>query len=293
MADFIGNLKRQYQQGSILLRLIYINVALFILLNIVIVALTLFNVTSTAFLSYIEIPSNLHHFITHPWTLFTYMFVHIDTLHILFNMLWLYWFGQIFLTVFNEKQMLGLYLLGGIAGGMLFLLSYNLFPYFKGTESIMCGASASILAIVTATAFRLPNYRINLLLIGSIPLKYIALITIIIDLMSVTSTNSGGHIAHLGGALMGYLFLIYTEKGKDLTSPINRLIDKIVTWQKGRGMRPKKSTKSNRPESDNEYRTRKKNEEDDLNAILEKIKQSGYTTLSTEEKRRLFEHGKK
>ncbi len=289
--SIIDNLKRQYRQGSTLVQLIYINVALFLLLNVVLIILTLFNIEGSAFLSFIEIPSNLHQFITHPWTLFTYMFVHLNTFHILFNMLWLYWFGQIFLTVFNEKQMVGLYLLGGMAGGLLFLLSYNLFPYFKGSESIMCGASASILAIVTATAFRLPNYRINLLLIGAVPLKYIALITIAIDLTSVTSTNSGGHIAHLGGALMGYLFLIYTEKGKDLTAPLNRLIDKIVTWRKGRHINPPKK-KSGRPESDDDYRRRKKNDEDELNAILEKIKQSGYTALTTEEKRKLFEHGK-
>ncbi len=290
--SIIDNLKQQYRQGSALLKLIYINVALFLLLNIVHIILTLFNIESYSLLSFIEIPSNPHLFITRPWTLVTYMFVHLEIFHILFNMLWLYWFGQIFLTVFNEKQMVGLYLLGGITGGLLFLLSYNIFPYFKGNESIMCGASASILAIVTATAFRLPNYRINLLLIGSIPLKYVALITIIIDLMSVTSTNSGGHIAHLGGAFMGYLFLVYTEKGKDLTAPINRLIDKIVTWWKGRHINPPKR-KNRRPESDDDYRRRKKNEEDELNTILEKIKQSGYTSLTAEEKHRLFEHGKK
>ncbi len=286
--SIIDTLKQKYQQGSMLLRLIYINVALFLLLNLVVIVLTLFNIGSDTFLSFIEIPSNLHLFITRPWTLFTYMFVHFEILHILFNMLWLYWFGQIFLTVFSEKQMLGLYLLGGIAGGLLYLLSYNIFPYFAGTNSIMCGASASILAIVTATAFRLPNYRINLLFVGAISLKYVAIITIVIDLLSVTSSNSGGHIAHLGGALMGYIFLICFEKGKDLTAPINRLIDKIVTWWKGRTIRPKKK-EGKRPESDDEYRRRKNAEEDEINAILEKIKRSGYSSLTPEEKRRLLE----
>ncbi len=299
MADFVGNLKQQYRQGSVLTRLIYINVALFLLLNIVYIIFTLFNADlyKLKLHTWLEIPSDLHQFITHAWTLFSYMFIHFDTLHLLFNMLWLYWFGQIFLTVYSEKQMLGLYLFGGIAGGLLFLLSYNVFPYFEDKVGMMCGASASILAIVTATAFRLPNYRIHLFLFGAIPLKYIALITIGIDLMSVTSTNSGGHIAHLGGALMGYIFLIFSEKGKDLTAPLNRFIDKIVTWRKGRHIHIKKkkgeSHVKGRPESDDDYRRRKKNEENDLNAILDKIKQSGYTALTTEEKRRLFEHGKK
>lgn len=110
--------------------------------------------------------------------------------------------------------MVGLYLLGGIAGGLLYLLSYNLFPYFDGKEGLMCGASASIIAIVVATAFRMPDYKVNLLFLGAISLKYIALVTIVIDLLSVTSANGGGHIAHLGGALLGYWFIVRWEKGK-------------------------------------------------------------------------------
>ena len=224
------------------------------------------------------------------------MFVHYDVWHILFNMLWLYWFGQIFLMSFSEKQMVGLYLLGGIAGGLLYLLSYNLFPYFDGKEGLMCGASASIIAIVVATAFRMPDYKVNLLFLGAISLKYIALVTIIIDLLSVTSANGGGHIAHLGGALLGYWFIVRWEKGKDLTAPVNKLIDKIVTGFKPRPKikvsRPSNRS-SSRPETDMEYRARKKKENDEIDSILDKIKKSGYTSLSAEEKKRLFEAGKK
>lgn len=294
--SIIDKLKQQFQQGSVLLKLIYINVAIFLLLRLTWVVLMLFNIDGYVILPFIEMPSIPYEFITHPWTLLTYMFVHYDVWHILFNILWLYWFGQIFLMSFSEKQMVGLYLLGGIAGGLLYLLSYNLFPYFDGKEGLMCGASASIIAIVVATAFRMPDYKVNLLFLGAISLKYIALVTIVIDLLSVTSANGGGHIAHLGGALLGYWFIVRWEKGKDLTAPVNKLIDKIVTGFKPRPKikvsRPSNRS-SSRPETDMEYRARKKKENDEIDSILDKIKKSGYTSLSAEEKKRLFEAGKK
>lgn len=300
MASIIDTLKAQFKQGSALLRFIYVNVAVFLLLRIAAVIFMLFNLDISAVLPYIEMPSAIDRFITHPWTLLTYMFVHYDVWHILFNMLWLYWFGQIFLTAFGEKQMVGLYLLGGVAGGLLYLLSYNIFPYFEGKQSLMCGASASIIAIVVATAFRMPDYKINLLFLGAISLKYIAIVTILIDLLSVTSANGGGHIAHLGGALLGYWFIVRWEKGKDLTAPLNRLIDRLVTACKPRPRirvrrpSPRNTARpSGRPESDMEYRARKKRESDEIDAILDKIKQSGYTSLTAEEKKRLFEAGKK
>ena len=296
-ASIIDNLKRQFKQGSVLLKLIYINVAIFLLLRLIWVGLMLFNVDGSQILPFIEMPSAPDHFITRPWTLLTYMFVHFDVWHILFNMLWLYWFGQIFLLSFGEKQMVGLYLWGGIAGGLLYLLSYNLFPYFDGKEGLMCGASASIIAIVVATAFRMPDYKINLLFLGAIPLKYIAIVTIIIDLLSVTSTNGGGHIAHLGGAIIGYWFIARWEKGKDITAPINRLIDRIVTFCKPRPKikisRSHTRRTTTRPETDAEYQKKKKKENEEIDIILDKIKKSGYSSLSTEEKKRLFEMGKK
>ena len=255
MADsIIDKLKQQFRQGSVLLKLIYINVAIFLLLRLTWVVLMLFNIDGYVILPFIEMPSIPYEFITHPWTLLTYMFVHYD------------------------------------------VLSYNLFPYFDGKEGLMCGASASIIAIVVATAFRMPDYKVNLLFLGAISLKYIALVTIIIDLLSVTSANGGGHIAHLGGALLGYWFIVRWEKGKDLTAPVNKLIDKIVTGFKPRPKikvsRPSNRS-SSRPETDMEYRARKKKENDEIDSILDKIKKSGYTSLSAEEKKRLFEAGKK
>ena len=276
MADsIIDKLKQQFRQGSVLLKLIYINVAIFLLLRLTWVVLMLFNIDGYVILPFIEMPSIPYEFITHPWTLLTYMFVHYDVWHILFNELWVYWFGQLILMSFSEKQMVGQKKKKKKTKKKKKQQTNNLFPYFDGKEGLMCGASASIIAIVVATAFRMPVYKVNLFFLGAISLKYIALDTIIIDLLSVTSANGGGHIAHLGGALLGYWFIVRWEKGKDLTAPVNKLIDKIVTGFKHRPKikvsRPSNRS-SSRPETDMEYRARKKKENDEIDSILDKIK---------------------
>lgn len=145
-------------------------------------------------------------------------------LHILFNMLWLYWFGALFLMFFSAKHLRGAYILGGICGGLLYMAAFNIFPYFRPMVdySFMLGASASVLAIVAATAYREPNYPIRLFLFGTIRLKYLALIVIGTDLLFITSSNAGGHIAHLGGALAGLWFAAGLSKGKDITAWINK-----------------------------------------------------------------------
>ena len=168
------------------------------------------------------------------------MFMHAGILHILFNMLWLYWFGSLFLHFFSAKHLRGLYVLGGICGGLLYMVAYNVFPLFSSqiAGSTLVGASASVLAIVAATAYREPNYRVQLFLFGAIRLKYLALVVIGIDVISITSSNAGGHIAHLGGALAGLWFAASLSKGIDLTSWINWFLDGFMslfqkkTWKR-------------------------------------------------------------
>lgn len=293
MEDFFNKLRLRYKQGSVLLKLIYINVAVFIIIRLLAVFLTLFNWDTLNFLSYVEVPSSLSVLLIRPWTLITYMFVHYEILHILFNMLWLYWFGVIFLQYFGEKQMGGLYILGGLAGAVFYIISYNVFPYFSGHQGMMCGASASVIAIVVATAMRVPDYKVNLLFLGTISLKYIAIVTILIDLLSVTSGNGGGHIAHLGGACLGVLFMYRWKNGKDITRPVNRIIDYLATVFKPGTKIKIKHKKTGVPETDMEYRERKNRENNEIDAILDKIKKSGYNALSSDEKKRLFDAGKK
>jgi membrane associated rhomboid family serine protease len=292
MDDIFTKLKRLFTQGSFLIKLIFVNIGIFLLFRLTIVFLTLFQIGEVHFLQYFEMPSSFSLLLSRPWTIITYMFMHIDLLHLVFNMLWLYWFGKIFLMFFNERQLGGLYFSGGIAGALLFLIAYSLFPYFQNVvgTSYLLGASASVMAIVFAISFYQKNYEINLLFFGRIKLIYLALISLLIDLLSITSTNAGGHIAHLGGALFGVLFALQFQKGRDLTFFVNKVIDFVVNLKKPRA---KMKVTYKRPETDMEYNARKKDEISNVDAILDKLKRSGYESLSSEEKKALFDASKK
>ena len=226
--------------------------------------------------------------------------MHAGFLHILFNMLWLYWFGSLFLYFFSGKHLRGVYVLGGICGGLFYMAAYNIFPYFSEVlpHATLVGASASVLAIVAATAYREPNYRVQLFLFGAVRLKYLALIVIGRDLLFITSNNAGGHIAHLGGALAGLWFAASLSKGKDLTSGINWFIDGFAslfqkkTWKRKPKMKVHYGSDTSR-EKDYDYNARKKAQSDEVDRILEKLKKSGYESLTTEEKKSLFDASKR
>ena len=272
MESIFTNLKNTFRAGNILAKLIYINVGLFILIRLMGVIFLLFNIPGISFLQYLQMPSSPELLMYRPWTVITYMFTHFDFLHILFNMLWLYWFGGLFLTFFSERQLGGLYLLGGIAGAILFMLAYNIFPYFQtvASSSYLMGASASVMAIVFAVSFYRKDLEINLFLIGRIKLIYLALFTFVIDLLAITSMR--------------------IKEGKDLTAPMNRLLDWVVNLGK---RKPKMKVTHKRAETDYEYNARKHRESADLDAILDKLKRSGYESLSADEKRQLFDASKK
>lgn len=291
MESIFTNLKRTFCSGNILAKLIYINVGLFVIIRLASVILMLFKLDGLPFLQYLQMPSSPELLLYRPWTIITYMFTHFDFLHILFNMLWLYWFGGLFLNFFSERQLGGLYLLGGVAGGILFIVAYNVFPYFSeaAAYSYLMGASASVMAVVFAVSFYRKDLEIGLFLIGRVKLIYLALFTFVIDLLAITSTNAGGHIAHIGGALFGIWFAARIKEGKDLTAPMNRLIDWAVNLGK---RKPKMRVTYKRPESDFEYNARKHREGSELDAILDKLKRSGYESLSADEKRKLFDASK-
>lgn len=295
MNHLFSNLKQQFKFGGILKQLIFINVGVFLVTALLTVVLRLFHIDANYYLQYFYLPSNIDLLIQRPWTIITYMFCHSGILHILFNMIWLFWFGTIFKMSFSQKTLGGLYFLGGIFGALIFVLSYNFFPYFEehSMNSSLVGASASVLAIVVATAMRLPNVELNFMFIGSVKLKYVAIVIVLLDLIGITSDNAGGHLAHLGGAFAGYLFSINWRSGKDITSFINRFIDKIVNLFKSKPKMRVHVNQSRRAENDMDYRKRKAQEEQSINAILEKIKQSGYESLSKEEKKSLFDASKK
>ena len=288
MAALFSDIEKFSKQKSILFYLIGINLAVFLLIKIVGIVLLLFNIDQGNMFVWIELPASFPALFHRPWTLISYMFTHQGFLHIAFNLLWLYWFGQIFLQFFTPKQLNTVYLLGGIVGGLLFMFSYNIFPYFQDRteKSYLIGASASVMAIVFASAFYKKDYRINLLFLGNIRLIYIAFFLFILDFISIDSDNPGGHIAHIGGALMGFWYAQAYTKGKDLTAGINRFFDNIANLFTKK-QKPAKST-HRWSETDYEYNKRRSNENKEIDSILDKIKKSGYNSLSENEKKTLF-----
>lgn len=297
MGHIITDLKEGFKRGNIHIQLIYINAAVFLLVTLIDTILQLFNLPIHGLFSWLALPASFPRFFTQPWSLFTYMFMHADILHILFNMLWLYWFGALFLHFFSAKHLRGVYIWGGICGGLLYMVAYNTFPYFSRAVAhiTLVGASASVLSIVAAAAYREPNYPVRLFLFGTIRLKYLALIVIGTDLLFLTSNNAGGHIAHLGGALAGLAFAASLSKGIDVTAWINFVLDRISslfqgkTWQR----RPKMKVHYGKHNQDYDYNARKKAQSDEVDRILDKLKKSGYDSLTTQEKKSLFDASKK
>lgn len=283
-------IKQSFRQGTTLHKLIYINVGLFLAVQVVRIILFLSNSYGffDTFLDYLAVPANTDALLRRPWTLVTYMFLHVDFLHILFNLLWLYWFGTVFVQELGLKKLLSTYLLGGLAGGLLYVVSYNLFPVFEPVrdEAIALGASASVMAIVVASATYSPDRRMHLIFIGPVKIVYIALVMFILTSMVDFSVNTGGKIAHIGGALMGFLFAYYYRQGKDISKGFDRMMDRIASWFKP-GPRKMKVTYK-RPADDLEYNKQKAEEQKEIDQILDKISKAGYDSLTAREKEMLF-----
>ncbi|RYD91251.1 MAG: rhomboid family intramembrane serine protease [Sphingobacteriales bacterium] len=227
---------------------------------------------------YLVLPASVPTLARHFWTPFTYMFMHAGFFHILFNMLWLYWMGQIFEEYLGNKRTIGLYLFGGLAGGLLFVAAYNLIPAFTSVNAAasatVVGASASVMAIIIATATLLPNYTIQMFLIGPVKLKWLAIFYVLIDFISIAGANPGGEIAHLGGALMGFIYIKQLQRGNDWVGGITKMFSpkpklKVVSTN----FSPKKP--AGIPQ------------EEEIDRILDKISASGYDSLSKQERESL------
>ncbi|MFN8255250.1 MAG: rhomboid family intramembrane serine protease [Bacteroidales bacterium] len=307
--ELIAELRNRYKKGSTTFRLIFINTAVFLLVSILALIFFLFNIGDSekfTITNWVSLPADMKLLLYRPWTLITYMFLHRDFMHILFNMLWLFWFGNIFLSYFTSRQMTSLYILGGLTGAAFYIGAYNLFPVFEPvvSASFLLGASASVYAIVIAISAYIPDYSIGLLFLGRIKLKYIALIVIIIDLASIPQGNAGGHISHLGGALFGFLFAVSIKRGKDITKIFSDIMDAIFTLLKPspkmkvhankykQKQNPSASGKDTKSQSDQEYNRMKAQKQAVIDKILDKISKSGYESLTKEEKETLFNAGK-
>ena len=291
-----NNINQLFKNKDIVFRLIIINVLIFLIISIIDVTFSLFSLPENIFnniwnqLSLSAIPAEVLH---KPWTLLTYMFMHSTSniFHILINMLMLYWFGKIFLVFLSEKKLLNIYIFGGLSGALIYLLAYQFVPMLRDNPPMlgMVGASASVMAIMIATATLVPDYKIMLLLIGEVKLKYVALIFILIDLLSLKGGNSGGHFAHLGGVIYGFLYIRYIRSNSPLSNFIEKKVDSIKGLFKTKDKdyiryKKVKTIPKKRPSDASQQ---------DIDIILDKIAASGYESLTDREKELLFNASKK
>lgn len=288
--NIIDDLKLQYKMGGIVTRLIFWNAALFVLPWLFFALLSLLGV-NIDYIHYVSLSSNPAHLLWKPWSLLSYAFFHSGIMHIIFNMIVLNFSGSIFMTYFTSKQLLGLYVLGSIFAG----ISYILVFYILNINAPIVGASAAIMAILVATTTYHPLMDLRLMIIGNVKLWHITAVIIIIDLMQLRSENMGGHISHLSGALFGFIFIKLLQNGTDLSTLVSRVLDFFANLFKKNTTTPFKKVHKNysRPleKSVSKIVTKDKSQQQ-IDEILDKISQSGYDSLTKEEKEFLFKVGK-
>ena len=296
------DVQQQFRHGNMVTQIILVNIAVFIVVNIL--RLVGRGIPGATFddtvVNFFSLSSDWVHNLTHPWSILTYGFLHAGLGHIFWNMLLFYWFGRIVGDLIGNQRILPLYLWGVLLGGLVYWLSATILPYGTGTSYIV-GASAGVMAVIVAAAFIAPEYIFRLILIGEVRLKYIALAIILIDIFAFgTDNNTGGHFAHMGGMLMGYLFVSQLRNGQDLAVPVNRVGDRITGFFRSFGESPKKRRTAARVVSTGRSASRSSasaktsasapagpsaaDRQAQLDAILEKIKAKGMGSLSKEER---------
>jgi membrane associated rhomboid family serine protease len=286
--NIIEDLKLQYKIGGIANKMIYWNVGVFLL------SIPLFYQFKLGFFDYpnwLAISSEPSDFLLNPWTLLTYAFFHQGFLHLFFNMMVLNFSSRFFLTYFTQKQYLGLYFLGAVFAGLCFVLSF----FVLGKSSMMVGASGAIMAILVATTTYQPLLQIRLLLIGNVKLWHITAVILLLDLLQIRLDNTGGHIAHLSGAFLGFIYIKLLQNGTDLSKIVSSTIDFFVNLFKKKQSTPFKkvhvNSKKSTPNRPSKIVIKDKTQQQ-IDEILDKISQSGYDSLTAEEKEFLFKAGK-
>ena len=285
-----GNLKYQFARLSIAEKLIVVNVAVYILNALI---TFLMGLPTYSIVKWFELPKDFIDFLQQPWSIVTYSFFHGSFWHLFWNMILLYFSGRIFLNLFGPRKFINVYFLGVIAGGLTFLLSYNTFPAFMGIQTALIGASAGVTAVLIFICAYIPNQEVRLFFFN-IKLWYIGAFFVLLDLVQIPiSGNAGGHLAHLGGALLGYVYARQLIKGKDIGEGFSKFLDGLANMFKRKEKKAplrtvyRKSSKTqDKKDFDKEAKQRK------IDGILDKISKSGYESLSKAEKDFLFKAGK-
>ncbi len=269
-----------FQSGNVLYLFLGLNVIVFLTINIFAMAEFLFSGQTVAadwLTRQFAMPGSFEELPWKFWTIITYMFSHRAFFHLLFNMLWLYWLGMIFLDFLNKRQFIFTYLAGGIMGAVFYLLAFNFIPVFasSGMRLPLIGASASVMAIVVATATMVPDFTIRLLFFGNVKLKYLALAYFVLDVIGIGSGGAGGSIAHIGGAVLGFVYINQLKRGNDWS----KILVRKGTLRVVRNPKPA-GKPSGTPD------------QEAIDRILDKISQSGYDNLTRSEKEQLFKASK-
>ncbi|MFN3754249.1 rhomboid family intramembrane serine protease [Flavobacterium sp.] len=286
--SIIEDLKLQYKIGGIANKMIYWNVGLFLLS---IPFFYQFKIGVFAYPDWLAVSSEPLVILYKPWTLLTYAFFHSGFFHLFFNMMVLHFASRLFLTFFTQKQYLGLYLLSAVFAGIVYVLSF----YLLGNYSNMVGASGAIMALLVATTTYQPLMEVRLLLIGNVKLWHITGVLLLLDLLQIQMNNTGGHIAHLSGAFFGYIYIKLLQNGTDLSRMVSSVIDFLANLSSPRKSTPFKKVHVNpkKPTIKRESKIVAKDKtQQQIDEILDKISQSGYDSLTAEEKEFLFKAGK-
>lgn len=290
----LEDLKLQYKMGSISIRLVFWNVLLYIVPEVVFAVIKLFKI-NVDYLNFVSVSTNLSDLVWKPWSIVSYSFFHSSPLHLIFNMLMLYYVGRLFITFFTQKQLLGVYLLGAIFSGIVFIASYAFLPALTTISTQMIGASGSIMAILFATTSYQPFMDVRLFGVFKMKLWHIAFVLIFFDLIQLPLNNTGGHLAHIAGAVFGYIYISLLKRGTDLTSGINSFFDFLANLfnKKDRTKFRKVYVNPKKQVEKRESRIVTKDKaQQQIDEILDKISKSGYDSLTKEEKEFLFNAGK-
>lgn len=291
LKSFWEDIVHQFRMGSVIIRLIIICIAIFVCMETLHLILwgSQHEALYATIYHWVALPYDLSVLIRKPWTIISYMFVHAGVGHILYNMLWLYWFGEIYQLYMRDRRALAVFIGGGLAGAALSITAYHILPPLKPLvpEATLVGASAGIEAIMFAATALNPDHRIRLFFIGEVPLKFVALGIFILNYVAITYGNPGGEIAHIGGAIFGFTYIKSLQSGRDWFAPLD-WVSRLFS-RSGRNM---KATHVSRGTSVT-HQERPSSEQKRLDEILDKISKSGYSSLSKEEKDFLFKYSNK
>ena len=271
-------------------KLILINVVCFVLPMLIKTVLFLFNISSTNFINWFELSASWIDLPTKPWSIITYSFLHSGFFHLFWNMYLLFFSSKLFLNLFPSNTFFNVYFLGVVVGGITFILSYTFFPVFQNSSPVMIGASAGVMAVFIFMSTYSPDLEIRLILFN-VKLRYLGIAFLLLDIVQIPYGNAGGHLAHLGGAILGFYYVKQLKNGKDIGKPFKNFIDKIMNiFLRKPKMRTvykrEKSQKINKKVSDAGEKQKR------IDRILDKISISGYESLTQAEKDFLFKVGK-